>query len=254
MTDLLTTAQIAGFHRDGYLICRDICTDRKVDKLLSVAKHHLTHHTPPLEYEADVQYPGAPSSKHAQGGETIRRLLGAYQRDPIYRNYVHSDIIASRVRQLLCCHSVMLSQNHHNCIMTKHPSYSSRTDWHQDNRYWQFQQANLVTAWTALQHETINNGCLYVIPSSHNYQVKSRQLDDNLFLRQDEPCNKQWLANAIAIELARGDVLFFHSKLFHAAGQNHTNMTKYSLVFTFHQCRNNPLPGTRSDKLPGIQL
>ena len=60
-----------------------------------------------------------------------------------------------------------MSQAHHNCVMTKNPGYSSETHWHQDIRYWSFQQPELVSVWTALGREHKGNGCLRVLPGSH---------------------------------------------------------------------------------------
>ena len=56
------------------------------------------------------------------------------------------------------------------------------------------------------------------------------------------------------VELDPGDVLFFHCRLFHAAGHNQTADTKFSLVFTYHAADNHPLPGTRSASLPDMAL
>jgi len=38
----------------------------------------------PLELEADLRYPGAPPSRDAAGGQTVRRLLDAYGRNPAF--------------------------------------------------------------------------------------------------------------------------------------------------------------------------
>jgi phytanoyl-CoA hydroxylase len=49
-------------------------------------------------------------------------------------------------------------------------------------------------------------------------------------------------------------VLFFHCRLFHAAGNNRTSDTKFSVVFTCHTADNPPLPDTRSATAPSILL
>jgi phytanoyl-CoA hydroxylase len=66
--------------------------------------------------------------------------------------------------------------------------------------------------------------------------------------------NRELLARQVAVELDPGDVLFFHCRLFHAAGQNHTSETKFSVVYTYHAADNGPIPGTRSAALPDIPL
>jgi len=161
--------------------------------------------------------------------------------------------LAERLRQLLGPR-VELSQAHHNCIMTKNPSYSSITNWHQDIRYWSFTRPELVSVWLALGREYFENGCLLVLPGSHKIDFTPEQVDDALFLRPDVESNKPVIAAQRRVELDPGDVLFFHCRLFHAAGHNQTADTKFSLVFTYHAADNPPVPGTRSASMPDIAL
>ena len=76
----------------------------------------------------------------------------------------------------------------------------------------------------------------------------------DLFLNDNDVQNELLIKNAEAVELQKGDVLFFHSKLFHAAGRNNTSRTKLSVVFTFYESGNNPIIGTRSAKQSSILI
>ena len=67
-----------------------------------------------------------------------------------------------------------------------------------------------------------------------------------LFLRPDLAENKPLLRSARVVELEAGDVLFFHCRLFHAAGLNRSGRVKLSAVFTYHASANRPTPGSRS--------
>ena len=80
------------------------------------------------------------------------------------------------------------------------------------------------------------------------------KLDAAQFLRGELDENRTLLRTQIAAELETGDVLFFHSRLFHAAGKNETSDTKYALVFTYHAAGNRPLAGTRSASLPDVMI
>jgi phytanoyl-CoA hydroxylase len=207
----------------------------------------------PLEYEANVRYPGAPASLHAPGGRTVRRLLQASARDRLYRDWATSPQLASRLHLLLGS-PLELSQAHHNCIMTKNPAFSSATGWHQDIRYWSFQKPELVSLWLALGPEHEENGCLWLVPGSHLMEFRSEQYDDDRFFRADLEENRAILHARVAAELDKGDVLYFHCRLLHAAGNNRTALTKYAAVFTYHAADNPPFAGTRSASLPDIQL
>ncbi len=246
------------FERDGYLVVRGLCPEATRQRLLSVSAEHLDPILGPVEYEADVGYPGSPESRQAEGGNTPRRLLNAYARDPVYRNWSTGLEVGDQLRAIFDAEfghqNVLLSQSHHNCLMTKHPGYSSATLWHQDIRYWSFDRPELVSVWLALGSEDEKNGALKVIPGSHRLELDRGRLDSALFLRTELAENQALLESAQSVALEPGDVLFFHCRLFHAAGMNLTDEVKQSLVFTYHAADNRPIPETRSALLPSIPL
>ena len=244
---------IAQYTRDGYLIARGLAPAAMVARMREVALTHLAAPRLPVEYEADTHYPGAPQSIDAPGGRTVRRLLQAYARDAVFREWALSPLLAVRLVQLLGPHAE-LSQAHHNCIMTKNPAYSSATNWHRDIRYWSFEKPELVSVWLALGEEHFRNGCLLFLPGSHRMAFRPDQLDAAEFLRTDLKENHVLLRTQIAAELHAGDVLFFHCRLFHAAGNNQTADAKLSVVHSYHAADNRPLQGTRSAALPDISL
>lgn len=251
----LTEIEHAAFERDGFLVRRGMADTTDCAKLLELATSHLEERIAPVEYEIDVHYPGAPADTLSPGANTSRRLLQVYARDQAFRDWATSPAIARVLKGLFIGNAaVMLSQCHHNCVMTKSPGFSSVTLWHQDNRYWSFDHENLVSVWLALGDEDRSNGCLRVIPGSHQLELDRGRLDASLFLRPDLEENKALISQAEVVELERGDVLFFHSRLFHAAGRNLTDQTKFSLVFTYHDAQNKPIEGTRSARFPSIAL
>ena len=221
--------------------------------MVAVTESHLTNRIAPFELEAQTGYPGAPADEQAQGGQTIRRLLGAFQRDPIFSQWARHPFIVSVMQQLFDS-SVSLVQTHHNCIMTKSPAFSSDTGWHQDIRYWRYESPKLINAWLALEDENKEKGGLMVIPGSHKAQYHTSQFDERMFFRPDGVYNRQILLSTMDVELNKGDVLLFHSRVLHAASRNYTQDCKYSLVFTYKPQDLKPIPDTRSASLPQINL
>lgn len=244
----------AAFERDGYLVVRGLCDGVAAADLRAHVVEHLTPAWGPVEYEADVGYPGAPDSREVPGGATVRRLLNAYSRDPAFRAWATGPGVSGWLRRLFAREDVYLSQSHHNCIMTKHPGHSSATLWHQDIRYWSFDRPELISVWLALGPETPRNGALKIIPGSHCIELDRGRFDGKLFLRPELPENAGMIRSAISVDLQEGDALFFHCRLLHAAGMNLTDEIKLSPVFTYHTGDNQPIPGTRSAALPGIAL
>ncbi|MFY0663913.1 MAG: phytanoyl-CoA dioxygenase family protein [Natronospirillum sp.] len=241
----LTSEQLLQFRKDGYLVLEGFAPSALCEEMHLVAQEHLAATIEPLEFEADVGYPGAPASLEAPGGHTVRRLRGAYQRHPSLRAWATHRPLVAVLRQLLQ-EPPCLTQAHHNCVMTKHPAFGTATDWHRDIRYWSFLKPDLVSVWLALGPENANNGGLKFIPGSHRLAIPPEQLDDMDFLRPDVEENQELFEQGMELNLQAGDVVLFHSGLFHAAGVNNSEVVKTSVVFAYHGHSNRPTAGTRS--------
>lgn len=253
MSGLFSQDELAQFAREGYGIVRGLLPAAARERMRAVAERDLAAATAPVEYEADTHYPGAPESRDAPGGRTVRRLLQAYARDAVFREWATAAPVTGRLRQLLGPR-IALAQAHHNCVMTKDPAFSSLTSWHRDIRYWSYTRPELISVWFALGGERIDNGCLLVLPGTHAMDFEASRLDAAQFLRTDVAENAALLRTQVAVELDPGDVLFFHCRLFHAAGHNRGTQTKFSAVFTYRALDNPPLPGSRSAGLSDVVL
>jgi len=177
----LTEIQLQQFMRDGYLIVRKLASTALCQRMIENVETSLKPALGPLEYESDVRYPGAPVNQSAPGGFTPRRLLNAYARDAVFRQWAGARDVVSAVKQLVGTDNLLLTQNHHNCIMTKMPEYSSKTGWHQDIRYWSFDRPELVNVWLALGDEYSEKGGMKFIPGSHKLELDRGRFDADLF-------------------------------------------------------------------------
>ena len=249
----LSLAQIQQFKIDGYLVLPNALESAELKALNQLTKGHLEQRIPPFELEADVNYPGAPSSINEPGGQTIRRLLHAYQRGGALALIAQKKEITSAIQNILDTKSLFLNPNHHNCIMTKQAQFSSETLWHRDTRYWNFNNKYLINAWFALGDELEKNGAMKILPGSHRWEIDEGALDHAQFLKLDHPFNKDRLDTQRLITLNAGDCVLFSAHCFHAAGKNTTTEAKYSLVFTYHSEKTQGVDG-RSTEIKPIQV
>jgi len=246
-------APITELRDRGYVIVPRFVSARALVALNRAARLQLTARAEPLEFEADLRYPGAPPSREAAGGETVRRLLDAYGRDPAFAQCGTT----AAVREWMAAYfgeRAFMSRAHHNCLMTKHPRYGSLTGWHRDIRYWSFERENLVSVWLALGVEEIDNGALWFVPGSHEMAFDAERFDTAKFLRAEHADNARIIRTAESPRLEPGDAVFFHCNTLHSAGKNVSDAVKFSLVFTYHGASNRPMPGTRSASLPEVPL
>jgi phytanoyl-CoA hydroxylase len=249
----LSSSQIATLREQGFVIARSFVTPERRAALRAAAQQQLAAGAAPAEYEADLAYPGAPASRQSAGGQTVRRLLDAYARDPLFAAWATAPELAATLRDYFG-DTPVLSRAHHNCIMTKDPRYGSQTGWHRDIRYWSFDRDDLVSVWLALGPENAQNGGLWLVPGSHRLDLPAERFDGAQFLRPELPENAEIIFRAVPAELEEGDVLFFHARTLHSAGQNHADRIKFSIVHTYHAMQTHPRPGTRSASKPEVVL
>ena len=69
--------QVQALREQGFVVVPGLVSPERCAALKARAVQQLREAAQPVEYEADLRYPGAPDSKHAPGGHTVRRLLDA---------------------------------------------------------------------------------------------------------------------------------------------------------------------------------
>lgn len=99
--------------------------------------------------------------------------------------------------------------------------------WHQDSVYWPWEPMNLVSATTALDDATPENGCLQVLPGSH--KQKLQHFGDELQVDLDQDMH----ARAVYIPIKAGDTLLFHSMILHASEPNHSDHDRRIVIMAY---------------------
>ncbi len=257
----LTDAQLAQFNKDGFLLLPQFADHALCDTIKDIAKAHLKHKVPPIETETEYVGKSKEQRERISDGQseqleeriTVRRLRQVYHRDIVFKQWMENRVLRPVLKQILK-EDPTITIAHHNSIMTKMPHTSTQTSWHQDFRYWNFENDNLVSVWLALDEEYSENGVLEFIPGSHVMTFSPEQFDEKEYFREDTPENAALFKTKISYPLKKGDVVLFHCKLLHRANKNSTNEPKISFVYTVKGCSNKAIEGTRSTAYEEIPL
>ncbi|MEM1446982.1 MAG: phytanoyl-CoA dioxygenase family protein [Planctomycetota bacterium] len=109
--------------------------------------------------------------------------------------------------------------------------------WHQDEDYIPTRDRSLCGAWIALDDATIENGCLWVIPGSHQRGVlwPQAQQDDPRFDCAEESTGFPYTDDdAVPVEVKAGSVVFFNGYLLHRSLPNRAPQGTYRRVLVNH--------------------
>lgn len=231
--------QLKEFHENGFLVLKNFADSQTCDEILQKAQIHLKNKIAPIETEQEYM-------KNDEDEITVRRLRQVYDREEIFRDWMTNEKIRPILKQILN-DTPVLTLAHHNSIMTKLPHESTRTFWHQDRRYWNFENNDLVSVWLSLGDEFLENGLLEFIPKSHKIEFSKDRFDEvDNFLDENEE-NKKLIETKVHTNLQKGDVVLFHCKTLHHANKNNTDQAKISFVYTVRAASNKPQTNTRSD-------
>lgn len=215
--------QIADFHRDGYVVVKNFCSQQETDKLYKTA------------IEDDAMRKNALDLNDLSGKKT-RLSLWFTPGNDVFGYLTRSEKMITSVAQLLdsaapVCHF-------HSKLMQKEPKVGGAWEWHQDYGYWYKNQFmfpdQLISVMVALTTANKENGCLQVIKGSHklgrvNHGFSGEQVGADMVMVD----NALKTMDLVYSELNPGDALFFHSNLLHRSEANLSDYPRWSIISCF---------------------
>jgi ectoine hydroxylase-related dioxygenase (phytanoyl-CoA dioxygenase family) len=104
--------------------------------------------------------------------------------------------------------------------------------WHQDSFYFPFDRGPQVGLWLAVTEATLENGCLWVLPGSHQGPIHEHVPDrrENANVGYVEIVDHDFAAER-PVTMAPGDLLVFHSHLMHRSRDNRSDGLRAAMVY-----------------------
>ncbi len=224
----LTSQLIEDFHRDGYLIVRELFDPQEIAGLLNFAKADAA-----LADEAYVR-------RDSVGGETRLALRNDLDDTVPYTAVVRSQRIVQTMQTLLGDEVY----HYHHKMMIKQPRIGGAWEWHQDYGYWYNFGClfpDMGSCMVAVDQATIENGCLQVLKGSHKLgRVDHVKVGEQVGADPERVEAARQRFELVAVELEPGDGLFFHGNLLHCSDQNHSEHPRWSLINCYNTRHNDP--------------
>lgn len=113
--------------------------------------------------------------------------------------------------------------------VAKPPQARTELPWHQDNGYAPTVPEEYVTCWLALDDADVSNGCLWVLPASHEKgTLKHHRVEGAPFRTGYEGDDA-----GAAVPVSKGSVLVFSSLLMHRSGPNTTDRYRRAWILQY---------------------
>lgn len=224
----LTTDELATYTREGCLMQRGLFAEDEVGLVLEAA-------------EKDVSLRQHAFGRDDGEGGNVRLALWNHPGDDVYGAVARSARVVERAEQLVGGEVY----HYHSKMILKDPAEGGAWTWHQDYGYWYengLLAPDLVSVFLALDHATVENGCLQVIPRSHHlgrvdHQLTGEQAGAEMG-RVNEILERFPASHAV---MSPGDALFFHPNLLHRSDRNRSAARRWSLISCYNARSNDPV-------------
>ncbi|WP_299570864.1 phytanoyl-CoA dioxygenase family protein [uncultured Shewanella sp.] len=224
----LTEEQIAEFEKKGFLIIKSYYNTEEVTRLQQTT------------FNDESLYDRAWDKKDAQGAVS-KVCLWQQTSDDFYSMF-------SRGRRLVdVCETLIGEEVYHTStkIMMKEPFVGGAWEWHQDFGYWHRDNYMLypkcISCMIAINQATQENGCLQVLEGSHHLgRLDHNKTGDQKGAAIEFVEQAMQYHSLVNVELAPGDVLFFHCNLLHKSNQNRSSAPRWSMISAYNAVSNQP--------------
>lgn len=220
----LTDAQVAQYHRDGYVSGVRLLDGAQVDRL----RDELRELTDPNHPGNNLFYEFH-SNESVDPSRVLFHALGAWRIAPGFHDILFNPAFTVPASQLLDG----AVRFWHDQLFCKPAQHGGVVAWHQDYSYWvRTQPMAHLTCWIALDDATRDNGCLQYVPRSHRWPLLPvTGLAGDMNAIQTVLDDEQRAAfKPKAIELKRGEASFHHPLMVHGSYENRTDGPRRATV------------------------
>lgn len=224
----VTDAEIAFFHQHGYLVIDDAFSASEIQDAVAGMVHLMDGGNP--DFRAIQFEPSLVKRKNEMGRDerrdAIRKIFRFVDDEPRLNAIAeHAGLLG--VLELMMGEAPALFQD---MALVKPPIFGSEKPWHQDCAYFNLPLGTTVIGvWIALDEATPENGCMHIIPGSHNEGPMVH------FKRRDwQICDTHVpVARDTMVPLQPGGCLFWHGLLHHGSPVNQSAQRRRALQFHY---------------------
>ncbi len=211
----LTEQQVARYRLEGHLTVEDVLTPDQVDALAAhtdLIAAGKVGHIPETSIQLEKVFRDGDQQVIDQV-LSVRKLYDLAVYDEVMWAHVTNPAVLDVIADLLGTDDIKLYGDQ---LFMKPPELGAAQPWHQDSASWRhIFPMDLVSAWTAIDHATVDNGCLNFAPGTHRWGMMR---GPQLAWFVGDLGSEEWPVKPAL--LRPGSVSFHHSLVLHQSNAN----------------------------------
>lgn len=228
MPDALTPAMRESWDRDGFF-CLPGFADSSVLEAMEARVVELVRVAAAGESIGDayVMKEQRLAEVAVEPEDEVSKLFRIHRDEKLFREFVSDEALLDVAENLLGPDiDCFLSQ-----FIAKRPGALGQP-WHQDSFYFPFDRGPQVGIWLAVTEARMDNGPLWVVPGSHTEPIHAVVPDSRPHANYGYVEIVDYDTSAeIAVLMQPGDLLVFHSHLFHRSTDNDSDTSRLAMVY-----------------------
>lgn len=210
---LMTERQVLFFRYTGFFRSEQTFPPHDVEKIKATLENAFAAGVEPVRRDTTGQ---------------IIRLSHLFERDPLFREVYRSPLLLGPLQSLLGPNIEFVLNRHNHATVNTLENKSVRL--HRDVLQW---SRPVVTAIVYLEEALLDTGCTYIVPTSNFLPFVGTPNNGGTWM-DEHHVYSDLQAQAIPIPVPAGGILFFDSLAFHAAGENHSSISRIAISGAYH--------------------
>ena len=237
----LTDSQTADFHRDGYVVIRNLLDAEEIGLLRDIAR---------ADHEVQQQ---AASRADGEGGAIRLLVRNELGQDDIYGAIVRSQSLVTAMETLLGDEVY----HYHDKVILKEARVGGAWAWHQDYGYWYNNGClwpDMGSCMIAVDRATRENGCLQVLRGSHHLgRIDHGKVGDQTGADLERVEAARARLELVYCEMEPGSAILFHANLLHRSDQNKSEHPRWAFICCYNTRHNDPYKESRHPRYSPLE-
>ena len=215
------------FKELGYVVVKDFLSEDELKKVLLASQKHYDYSLNLLDNQGHYRL-NSPTN--------LNKIEGACEFEPEFLKIAKNSILVNTAKQLINTQEtldVYISK-----FFPMKPKVGMSTYLHQDNFYFNGDPSTIVSCAIYLQDTNKENGCLRVVPKSHELGILPHNAISHIQGIQWIDENMLVPEAILDLELKAPYAVFFNINLIHGCYNNTSDRTRFSLAWEYIESSN----------------